>query len=92
MNYLIACEQLTEKYYKQVLVLFIGLLMLSSFLFGVIIGEYREMVYINEMINNTAYGIPTNNILKNDYGMFIIQPYVEESKYNLTNFTVINGE
>jgi len=72
--------------YPKYFMLFLGaLILLFGFIFGIIIGEYQEMIYINEMINNTAYGNPSN-ILKNDFGLFYIQPYIEK------NLSVISEE
>ena len=66
------------------IITFIFFVFIFGFIFGVIVGEYNEMIYLNTMINNTAYGIPTNNILKNDFGLFYIQPYIEYSGYNFS--------
>lgn len=41
---------------------------------GIIIGEYSEMIYINNKINESAQ---PNHILQNDHGFFVVQRYNE---------------
>ena len=78
-------ESFCLKYSEYFMLFLTVLILLFGFIFGIIIGEYQEMIYINEMINNTAYGNPSN-ILENDLGLFYIQPYIEK------NLTVISEE
>lgn len=93
MNYLLGIEQLFEKYYEKnkstIFIIFCALIFLFGFIIGNIVGEYNEMIYLNTVMNDTAYNPQTNNILKTDIGYFSIHPYDMNQKYNISNWTVI---